>query len=319
MSWLRGVLLDNLSLKVLAVLLALLLHLVVRKDTVRELSMRVAVGITGVPDGRIFVGELPDQVEVQIRGRWSGLRELLADPSRRIACDLANYRDGERYVFDLRRVGAQLGGGDLEVLAVRPSAFEVRLERMATRRVPVQVSTTGDPASGFGIGPESISVTPETIEVRGPASEVRRVRQIRAVPIDLTGADADLRVRTRLLPVGGTGVRLAADEVDVSVRLDEHEITRTLDARPIAVRGCPEGMRCLLEPATAQVMVQGKTRAVRALLADPPDNLVYADVGPAIERKERAVRLVAHALKDLSVRVRPAVANFRLLGEIPAE
>ncbi|MEY3011378.1 MAG: hypothetical protein RIT45_113 [Pseudomonadota bacterium] len=319
MGRLRSLLLDNLSLKVLAVLLALLLHLVVRRDTVRELSLRVAVGVTGVPEGRVFVGELPDQVEVQVRGRWSSLRELLVDPSRRVACDLSAYRDGERFVFDLRRVGAQLGAGELEVLAVRPSAFEVRLERLATRRVPVQVSTTGDPAPGFGIGPESLTVSPETIEVRGPASEVRRVRQIRAAPIDLTGADADLRVRTRLLPVGGTGVRLGAEEVDVNVRLEEHEITRTLDARPIAVRGCPEGIRCLLEPATAQITVQGKTRVVNALLAAPPDNLVYADVGPAIARKERSVRLTAHALKDLSVRVRPAVANFRLLGEIPAE
>ncbi len=319
MSRLRGLLLDHLSLKILAVLLALLLHLVVRRDTVRELSLRVPVGVTTVPDGRVFVGELPDVVEVQLRGRWSSLREMLADPSRRLACDLSTYRSGERYVFDLRQVSGQLGGDEIEVLAVRPSAFEVVLDRLATRRVPVQVSTTGDPAEGFGIGASSITVDPETIEVSGPSSDVRRIRQIRVAPIDLNGADADLRIRARLLPVGGSTTHLSTDEVDVVIRLEEHEITRSLPQRPIIVRGCPEGMRCVLEPATAEVSISGKVRAVNALLAAPPDNLVYADVGPAIARKERSVRLVAHALKDLAVGIRPSVANFRLLGEIPAE
>lgn len=319
MKRLRGWFFDNASLKLLSVLLAVLLHLVVRRDAVREMSMRLPLGLTGVPTGRVFVGQLPGEVEVQLRGRWRGLRELLVDPSRRLDCDLSNHHDGERYVFDLRRVSAQLGGDEIEVLSVRPSAFEVQLDRLATRSVPVQVSATGDPAPGFAMGPESLTVTPETIEVSGPATEIRRIRQIRAVPVDLAGADADLRVRARLLPVGSGQVRLSSEEVDVSVRLQEQEISRTLEARAIVIRGCPEGVRCLLEPAAADVVVTGRVRAVNALLAEPPDNLIHADIGPAIERKERTVRIMSNPIKGIVLSIRPPVANFQLLGEIPAE
>ena len=319
MSWLRALFLDNAALKVLSLLLAVLIHLVVRHDSVRELSINVAASVSALPKGQVFVGELPSEVEVRVRGRWSGIRELLVDHSRRLSIDLSAYRAGERYAFDLRDVQMQLATREVEVLAVRPAALDVRLERLARRLVPVQVSTTGDPAQGFGIGPQSVKVSPAQVEVSGPATTVRNIRRVRVAPIDLTGADRDLRIRARLLGVGGRHVKLSIEEVDVQIRLEEHEVSRKLARRPIVLRGCPEGIRCMLTPTETTVTVRGKARTVLAFVDHPPDNLVFADVGPAISRKQREVRLQLPALKGLSLSVSPAVAKFKLLGEIPAD
>lgn len=319
MRWLRALVLDNAALKVLSVLLAVLIHLVVRRDSVREFNINVAAAVSALPKGQVFVGTLPSEVEVRVRGRWSGIRELIVDHSRRLSIDLSAYRDGERYAFDLRDVQMQIAARDVEVLAVRPAALDVRLQRLARRRVAVQVSTTGDPAQGFGIGPKSVTVNPSQVEISGPASVVRGIRRVRVAPIDLTGADSDIRIRARLLGVGGRHVKLSVDEVNVQVRLEEHEVSRKLTRRPIVLRGCPEGMRCVLKPTETTVTVRGKARAVLAFIDQPPDNLVFADVGPAISRKQRSVRLQLPALKGLSLNVRPAVAKFKLLGEIPAD
>lgn len=318
MKRLRAIITKNLNIKVLSVLLALLIHLVVQRDSVREASIDVPLAIANVPPDLVFVGDLPEQVQLRVRGRWRGIRELLTDRSRKLICDVGTYRDGERFAFDERWIAEQLGTENVEVLSVRPSAIDVRLEPLATRKVPIKVSKVGDPAPGFGVGPGGLTYKPKTVEISGPASVIRRIRQVRAAPVDLSGADSDLRVRTRLLGIAGEHVKLSTEDVEVHVKLEEHQLIKTLPPRPIVVRGCPEGMRCLLQPTEATVQVHGLTRAVLALVASPPDNLIFADVGPAIERKERRVVLRAHPVKGLTLTTEPPVAKFQLLGEIPA-
>jgi YbbR domain-containing protein len=319
MQRLRALVMDNFNMKVLSLLLALLIYLVVQRDSVREASIDVPLGVANVPSDLIFVGDLPEQVQIRVRGRWRGIREMLTDRARKLICDVGKYRDGERFAFDHRWVAEQLGAEDMEVLSVRPSAIDIRLEAVATRKVPIdRVERTGEPAPGFSVVPRSLTHKPRFVEVTGPASVVRGIKSVRAAPIDISGADSDLRVRTRLQGVAGRHIKLSVEEVEVQVKLREQQLTKTLEPRPVVVRGCPEGMRCVLQPTEASVTIRGLTRAVRALVDNPPDNLVFADVGPAIERKERRVALRAHPVKGLTLTVKPTVAKFQLLGEIPA-
>ncbi len=319
MQRLRALVMDNFNIKVLSLLLALLIHLVVQRDSVREASIDVPLGVANVPLDQVFVGDLPEQVQIRVRGRWRGIREMLTDRARKLICDIGKYRDGERFAFDHRWVAEQLGAEDIEVLSVRPSAIDVRLEAVAMRKVPIdKVEKTGEPAAGFTIGPSSLTHKPRYVEVTGPASVVKGIKRVRAAPIDISGADSDLRVRTRLLRVAGRHIKMSVEEVEVQVKLREQQLTKTLERRPVVVRGCPDGMRCVLQPAEAAVTVRGLTRAVRGLIDTPPDNLIFADVGPAIERKERRVHLRAHPVKGLTLTIKPSVAKFQLLGEIPA-
>ena len=319
MSALRGLLFDNFSLKLLSLLLAVLIHLVVRRDAVRELSVNVALQVNRVPEGRVLLGTLPQEVELQVRGRWGGIRKLLSDRQRRVTVDLSAYRDGERFAFDMNDLQRQLRNREIEVLSARPSGIDVRLEELALRKVPVQVSTTGTPAQGFSVGPNSVKVRPERVEISGPANLVRRVRQVRVAPIDLTGADRDLRVRARLLGVGGPNVHLKIPEVDVQVRLEERELRRTVRNLAVRVEGCPAGLKCQLTPKTASVTLRGPARLLLKTLSSPTRDWVEAKLAPAIARKERRVRLKTRPIKGLQLNVSPSVAKFTLLGEIPAK
>ncbi|HAN30481.1 MAG TPA: hypothetical protein DCQ06_02685 [Myxococcales bacterium] len=319
MNALRSFVFDNFSLKLLSLLLAVLIHVVVRGDAVRELSINVAIEVSQLPEGRVFVGVLPQELELQVRGRWGGIRKLLNERHPRVSIDLSEYRDGERFSFDMSNLQNQLRNKEIEILGARPSGIDVRLEPVARRQVPVQVSTTGTPAPGFSVGPNSVQVSPRRVEITGPANSIRRIRQVRVAPIDLTGADRDLRVRARLLGVGGPNVQMKVDEVDVQVRLEEQELRRSVAKVPIEVSGCPAGLKCLVTPATASVTLRGPARLLLATIASPSRAWIRADVGPAISRKQRRVRLKTVAIKGLQISVSPAVAKFTLLGEIPAK
>ena len=142
---------------------------------------------------------------------------------------------------------------------------------------------------------------------------------MRVAPFDLTGADRVLRVRARLLGVGGPNVHLKIPEVDVQVRLEERELRRTVRNLAVRVEGCPAGLKCQLTPKTASVTLRGPARLLLKTLSSPTRDWVEAKLAPAIARKERRVRLKIRPIKGLQLNVSPSVAKFTLLGEIPAK
>ncbi len=313
---LRALVTANLGLKLISIALATLLHIVVQRDSVKESELAVPLIVTNVAKNKVFVGEAPEAVKVRVRGRRGAIQELLRDHAGRLSMDLAAYRDGERYVFDPRTVEVQLGKGQIEVLAVEPPSLLVRLDQAAEVTVPVEVPVSGEPAVGFRQSQKGVVVDPVRVKVFGPASQVRQVRSVRTNPLDLHGADHDLRVLLRLVPPGDRRVQLSVEEVSVEVALEEREISKNFENQPIAVRGCPPGSRCVLAPTEVTIHAEGLARAVTSLAEKPPLNLVFADLTGL--RPDEPVKLSVHEVPGVSLTLTPPVAKWTLLRESAA-
>ncbi len=315
-SRLRTLVTANLGLKLISIALAALLHMVVQRDSVKESELAVPITVTNVAKNKVFVGEAPEAVKVRVRGRRGAIQQLLREHAGRLAMDLAAYRDGERYVFDLRNVEVQLGAPQIEVLAVEPPSLLVRLDQAAEVTVPVEVPISGEPAPGFRQSQKGAVVDPARVKVFGPASQVRQVRSVRTNPLDLHGADHDIRVLLRLVPPGDRRVQLSVEEVSVEVALEEREVVKTLENQPIVVRGCPSGQRCLLTPGEVTIRAEGLARAVAALVEKPPVNLVFADLTGV--QADEPVKLAVHPVAGVTLSVTPPVAKWSLLRESAA-
>jgi hypothetical protein len=319
-DWLRlarDAITRNFGLKVASVAIAVAVHFIVQRDSVREATLEVPLVITNLAPGKVLVGDVPQRVRVRVRGRWGEIRELLADRGLKLVADLGPYRSGERHVFEARSIEQQMPGALVEVVGTEPAAIDVQLETVESKTVPVEVEWVGTPAPGFRVAAHGVLVEPARVRVTGPTSGVRRISWLRATPVDVSGAVQDLKVSARLVPPAENHVRVEADTVAVTVKLDELDIARTLPSQPVVVRGCSAASRCLLDPTSVAVRIDGLARAVNALVAAPPDELVVADVVGPIARGERSVRLQAAAVKGLAVTLQPAVAKFSVLSEIP--
>jgi len=100
----RGILFDNLALKLASLLLALLLYAHVVTDQEREAVVQIPIAAVGLADTLSSVGELPPRVAVKVRGKWKDLIRLdLTRPF--LSIDLA----GAGHLPDLDH-----GGGYLE-------------------------------------------------------------------------------------------------------------------------------------------------------------------------------------------------------------
>ena len=161
----------HLGLKVLAIMLASVLWFTVAGEHVVERSLRVPLAVRNLPTSLEIVGDLPESVDVRVRGSAAQLSRLETGDIVAML-DLVTARTGSR-LFHLRadEVGVPYG---IDVAQVNPPTILLSIEKSIRRIVPIVPTTDGDPAPGFVVG--RMSAEPSTVLVVGPESRVREVR-----------------------------------------------------------------------------------------------------------------------------------------------
>jgi YbbR domain-containing protein len=178
----------NLGLKFLSMLVAALLWLVVAGERVVERVMRAPVEFQNLPAGLELVGDPPDTVEVRLRGSSGALSRVgVGDMSAVI--DLSTARPGRR-LFHLTQNQVIVPYG-LQIVQVGPSTVTMEFEASAIRRVHVEPDIDGRPAPGFEV--TSVKAEPDTVEVAGPETALKRLQAAITEPVSV--ADQTRTVR----------------------------------------------------------------------------------------------------------------------------
>jgi YbbR domain-containing protein len=207
----------NFGLKVLSICIAALLWLVVAGDSVVERVMRVPVELQNLPSDLEIVSNPPDTVEVRLRGS-SGMLSRMAPGDVAAVMDLRAARTGRR-LFHLTpgQVNTPYG---LETVQVSPATLTLEFETSGIRVVRVTPTIDGQPARGFEV--VEVRSEPETIEVAGPASALKQLREAITEPISVTDQKATVQ---EVVTVGA---------VDPSVRVRAPQtVTVTVTIAPV--------------------------------------------------------------------------------------
>lgn len=311
---LRDLVTVNAQLKLLALGAAVVLQLVVYRDSVRDVEVSLPLQLHGVPAGQVYVGTLPERLRLRVRGRRVALSELEALRARPLTVDLSSYRDGERYVFEPRQLEQLPMLRGVEVVAAEPASLDVRLEAQESRMVPVEALLSGEPATGLRASARAVVLQPASVKVTGPAKRLRSLTHVRTQPIEIGGREKDLQVTVRL---AGSDERLhfEPEEVSATVRLEEADLVRMLVSQAVVVRNCPADARCSVDPSEVNVRVEGLGPAVRAFMAAPPENLLVADLAQPIRSGDDTVKLQVHVVRGLVLTPAVAVAKFTVMRQ----
>lgn len=259
----------HLGLKMLALLLATVLWLTVAGEHVVERSLRVPLAVRNLPTAFEIEGDLPDMVDVRVRGSSSQLSRL--DAGDVVAMlDMTNARPGAR-LFHLRTDEVRVPYG-VEVAQVMPPALSLSVEKAAVRTIPVVPATDGDPAPGFVVG--RISSVPATVQVIGPESHVKDVSQATTEPIEIDGKSE--RVRD-IVTIGVTdsSVRLVEPQsATVVVDILPAPVERDVAGVPVRFRNPGAGLSARIVPEVVEVRVRGPRDVLAKLTADGIDAFV---------------------------------------------
>lgn len=292
----RQLLLRNWPIKLTALVLSAILWAVVAAEEPTTQLVPVSVVVT-YANGQPVTQPLPP-VRALYAGPAREMIKLYAQPPlvRKIIPDTAA---GRSLTLELG-LADLVTARDIEVTAqdIQPRMVTVDLADVTERRVPVVLRVTATPDTGHGLlGP--VSISPESVTVRGRLAEVSIVDSVPTLPLTLTGLTETTRRGVPLDTRGLGDVRLTPSQVlvtvqvsgvterlfaGVPVRIDALEPEAWVSDRPavaVTVRGLSDRLaRLTRDSVTVLASVSGREdREAVPLYVIPPPGLT-ARVSP---------------------------------------
>jgi YbbR domain-containing protein len=172
-------------------------------DQTRQFPNPIRIEFIGQDPGLVTTGNIPQSVELTLRAPKSVWEKLTGqEDAVRVVADLTGLAAGAHTV----RVQVQIETQPVRVLSITPETFDLFLEPLVTRTLPIELSVLGDPATGYRSG--DVTLDPLNVLVSGPESIVNRVAHVTAT-LDLTGARLGMNTSIRLTAADAQGVALS--------------------------------------------------------------------------------------------------------------
>jgi YbbR domain-containing protein len=144
------------------------------------------------------------------------------------------------------------------VVRLNPGQVTMELERITTKTVPVRLRLVGKLPADLQVVETKIS--PETVQVSGPTSDVENVHAASTESVDLSKMQPGTIERELPLDPAGDYVAFSASRVAAQLRIDEVSATREFKAQPIRIRNAAQTVSII--PSTVRLVVRGPKRLV---------------------------------------------------------
>jgi YbbR domain-containing protein len=219
--------LNNLGLKILSVVFAVLLWIIVLNVsdslvTVKIEDIPVEILNEDVLDqlDKVYYIQKGDTVDIVVKGKRSVVEKLTAKNFKATA-DLSQMSITNTVQIMVEATSTSVAR-DITITCV-DNTMTLSLEEKITKQFPIKVNVTGSPKDGYAVG--DISSTPNIITVEGPESAVDKIVEISAT-VNVDSADADRTSVCEVRAYDAYGeelnneyVNISQETVDVTVKI----------------------------------------------------------------------------------------------------
>ncbi len=184
---------DDLGIKLVSLLVAVLVYLHVSTDREQALSMRLPLGLRDLSDSLMVTSVQPGHARVRLEGRGRDIYVAVLQGAR-VEYSLKDAGPGKlHHVLTPHDVQIPGGLGVRASEVLEPETLEVHLERRSHRRLPVRVVAS---AGGAAL---DVRATPDSVDVEGPQSLMRAMEAVETAPVahGAGGPGKEIRVDLR--------------------------------------------------------------------------------------------------------------------------
>ncbi|HMQ04420.1 MAG TPA: CdaR family protein [Pyrinomonadaceae bacterium] len=222
---LRKIFLEDWPMKLIALAISVALWIGVTGLSAPTIQRMSGIPLTLRLSSNVDVTNSPNQeVDIVISGDSRKIDQINKNDLN-VSVDLTDLQPGDRVIqLTPATVLISLPNG-VKLDEIQPRQIAVRLEPIEVREIPVNVTTEGEPADGFEV--YSASVSPEKVNVRGPANLMRSLASVSTDKIDLTNRAGDFTATQVSVNVTNSKATLLEPLVDVTFSIGEKRIERT--------------------------------------------------------------------------------------------
>jgi YbbR domain-containing protein len=260
------VLTRNIGAKIVSLLFAFLLWLHVTAQQGENQSFRIPLVISGIPDSLTIVNEVPEYVEVTIRGPRSNLLKLRLFGRLEAEVDLSKAVRG-RNTIPLSAAVLNLPEQiDPRAVTVdRPKLLVLNFEKVITRSVPVRLAYRGKIPDDVIIEGSPV-IIPSRVKITGASSVVSGIEVISTREIDVRGRRGEFSEEVELV-LGGRDVRVLPDKVLVEMFIHKRAI-RTLANIPPTMLQDDESLELEYAPRVVSLTIEGPEDIIKEITTD---------------------------------------------------
>lgn len=267
----------NLTLKVLALVLAFVVWVAMTGETGIVQDLRVPLEIS-LPEGLVAAEAPPRTVSVRLRGPESLLRRLDPLPLE-VHLDLRSAAQGPRNV-QLTPAAVDGVPAGIEVALIEPDRFRIQLDQRMRKSVPIVPAITGQAPAGYAV--YDVHLAPESVEVEGPESHVAALGRLRTDPIHLEGRSESFRATTSVVPTSSEVRVVDPRPIEAQVEIDRAPATRVYDSVAVVLAG--QVFEAQATPASIAVTLAGPPELLARLRQD--QLRAVADIHARVPRSE---------------------------------
>jgi YbbR domain-containing protein len=256
----------NLGAKIVALLFAVFLWLHVTAQQLENQTFRVPLTLTDMPDSLIVIHDVPEFVEVTIRGSRSNLLKLRLFGRLKATVDLSDVKRGRINIPlspVMLNISEDFDPRDIEV--EEPKTLTLNFERVVTRVVPVRVAYRGEIPQDIIIR-GTPTIIPDRVQVKGASSIVSGITMLNTEEIDVRGKRGKLTQEVDV-NVGGRSVTVNPVKVLVEIELSRRGV-RTLANLPPTLLQDVDGVEVTYSPKTVSLTIEGPEEVIKEIASD---------------------------------------------------
>jgi hypothetical protein len=174
-------------------------------------TIAVPVMLHGIPEELSLIKSVPEEVDVQLKS-FSSLAPAPAKLALRANLDLSEITEGQS-ILPIKNSDFKLPSG-MSINAVTPAYIKIVTEKKISKMVPVRPNLRGALPDAKK---HQLIITPDKVQIEGPASQISRIDSISTEEIDASGLVKKGEYRKMLVLPMKRGVILSDETVVISL------------------------------------------------------------------------------------------------------
>ncbi len=258
---------ENFWFKLVALVMALLLWFHVATERVYEYTKSFPVKISNIPKGFILSEEVPQEVQVKIRGKGKELLKLLLTEKKNLQVDIKDFKAGEGdYTFKPQEIPIP-EGLDLKVdEIVSPKSIKINLDHSTEKKVPIHSQITILPKEGY-LQVSAVSLAPHEVVISGPTKLVKNIETIETEKRVLENVTEPISDRIGLTLPKGYNLELSFKQVNFSANVQK-AMEKEISGVPVEIVNLPSGRKVKVQPDSIKVVIFVGENVVNQLTKD---------------------------------------------------
>lgn len=257
---------SNLGAKIIALLFAIFLWLHVTAQQLENQGFRVPLSLTGIPDSLTIIHDVPEFVEVTVRGSRSNLLKLRLFGRLKATVDLEDVKRGRVNIplsSAILNVSEDFDPRGIEI--DEPKMLTLNFEQVVTRVVPVRIAFKGEIPQDIIITGDP-TIIPDKVQVQGAMSIVNNITLLNTEEIDIRGKRGKL-TQEAAIDAGGHNIAVSPRHVLIEMELSRRGV-RTLANLPPTILQDTDDVTVVFSPKAVSLTIEGPEEVIRGITSD---------------------------------------------------